>query len=41
MYVTSDDGEYVVFVSRGLSDGGFFFSGGIVVVGVINRIGHV
>lgn len=25
MYVTSDDGEYVVFVSRGLSDGGFSF----------------
>lgn len=28
MYVTSDDGEYVVFVSRGLSDGGFLFSCG-------------
>lgn len=26
--VTSDDGEYVVFVSRGLSGGGFSFSVG-------------
>lgn len=38
--MTSDDGSRGFRITRAFR-WGFFFSGGIVVVGVINRIGHV